>query len=1392
MMTISRSIRRRYLSTSGKAPRWRAPIATLAIGVVLAGISAAPALATEVGSLSVTLSSTSTNATQVKYSASFVSTHALTANSSKITLTGPAGTKFPASSSDYAVEDPRTHQSGNGGTPTVSVGENEVTITTSIGANAGDHFVVIVDGVSNTSTEGSQNVGIATSADPTTANQAIDFTAPTSIGSASVALSSTSTTATNVTYTASFKPTNALTGSYSTVTLTAPTGTTFPSSGCGNYTVADTRTHQSYTCESATLSAVGGSLTNNRATIGIYYYSESAGDSMVVTVNGVSNTSTEGSQDVSVSTSSDPAPFEQKINFTAPTSVGSASVTLTSTSTTATEVSYKASFTATHALTANYSTITLTAPAGTTFPSSGCVYTVTDETTGQSDTCDPAKVSEGGNSATITMNSYGASAGNSLVVTVYGVSNTSTKGSQNVSVSTSSDPASVTPLIDFTAPSSVGSASVSLSSTSATATDVTYTASFVPTNSLTGSYSTITLIAPEGTTFPSSGCVYTVTDETTGQSYTCETAKVSAEGNSVTIGMYYYSASAGNNMQVTVYGVSNTSKTGSQNVNISTSSDPAPVSKAVNFTAPTSVLYPAVSLSSTSTNATQVTYIASFQPKSSLTGGYSTITLTAPAGTTFPTSCGDYNVTNVTTGASNGCETPTVSGGGNSVTIATNSVSAVGGNNRVQVTVYGVTNTSTEGKQNVSISTSSDPTPVSEATGFTAPTSVSDANIYVGSTDSTSVNATQVTYTATFQPKNGLTGNHSTITLTAPTGTTFPSSGCNYTVRNETTGASYTCETPTVSGGGNSVTIGTYAVSAAGFGTNRLRVTVNGVSNTSVIGIQNMSISTSSDPTPVNQAVNFTAPSSVGSAVISPSSTSTDATQVTYTTSFIPESNLTGGYSTITLTAPAGTTFPTSCGDYNVTNVTTGASNGCETPTVTGGGSTVTIATNSVSSTGYVNRVRVTVNGVSNTSTTGSQDVSVSTSSDPTPVNQAVNFTAPTSVGSANVSLSSAAEGATQVTYTASFIPKNSMTGNSSTITLTAPEGTKFPTSGCVYTVTNVTTGASYTCETPTVSGGSNSVTIGTYAVSAVGNTQRVQVTVYGVTNTSTKGSQDVSVSTSSDPTPVNQAVNFTAPTSVGSALVSLSSTSVSATGVTYTDSFIATHALATQRSTVTLAAPTGTTLPTSNCSYTFYDNTTLTGGGCPTVAVSGTSVTITANTEVAAGDEVEVTVNGVSNTSTVGAQNVGISTSSDSATVNRSIKFTAETGVQSGALGLNNPTPSATGVTYTTNFTATNGLTAGYSTVTFTAPSGTVLPTAYYEYEVEDVTTKANAYSDSTPTLTGTNSVTFVVNTNVAAGDQVTFRIKNVTNDGTAGAQEAKFSTSSDPLAVSLPFTLS
>src|ERR1022692_2096723 len=527
MMTILSSISRRQSIESGKTLRWRGMLVTLVVGVVLAGISAAPALAT-VGSLSVTLSSTSTNATQVKYSVGFVSTHALLANSSKVALSAPAGTKFPSSGCDYFVEDPRTHQTANCQTPAVSIGENEVTFTPTIGANAGDHFVVIVNGVSNTSTTGSQNVGIATSADPTIVNQAVNFTAPTSVGSASVSLSSTSANATQVTYTANFRATHALTAGYSTITLNAPSGTTFPSSGCV-YTVTDTRTHQSYTCNAATVSGPGNSVT-----ITMSAYGANANDSMVVTVNGVSNTSTTGSQNVSVSTSSDPAPFNQAVNFTAPTSVGSASVSLSSTSVNATQVAYTASFRATHALTAGYSTITLTAPSGTTFPASSCSnYIVTDTTTTQSYTCNSAVVSGPGNSVVINVSVYGANANDSMVVTVNGVSNTSTTGSQNVSVSTSSDPAPFNQAVNFTAPTSVGSASVSLSSTSVNATQVAYTASFRATHALTAGYSTITLTAPSGTTFPASSCSnYIVTDTTTTQSYTCNSAVVSGPGNS--------------------------------------------------------------------------------------------------------------------------------------------------------------------------------------------------------------------------------------------------------------------------------------------------------------------------------------------------------------------------------------------------------------------------------------------------------------------------------------------------------------------------------------------------------------------------------------------------------------------------------------------------------------------------------------------------------------------------------------------------------------------------------------------------------------------------------------------------------------------------------------------
>src|SRR5207302_1605907 len=97
----------------------------------------------------------------------------------------------------------------------------------------------------------------------------------------------------------------------------------------------------------------------------------------------------------------------------------------------------------------------------------------------------------------------------------------STSAGDVVSVSTSSDTvAANTPTYSITAAQALASPSVSLSSTAAGATHVTYTVAFTTssTGALVPGYGTITLAAPAGTAFSTNGGNYLITDTTTSLS----------------------------------------------------------------------------------------------------------------------------------------------------------------------------------------------------------------------------------------------------------------------------------------------------------------------------------------------------------------------------------------------------------------------------------------------------------------------------------------------------------------------------------------------------------------------------------------------------------------------------------------------------------------------------------------------------------------------------------------------------------------------------------------------------------------------------------------------------------------------------------------------------------
>ncbi|MDH2903415.1 MAG: hypothetical protein PXZ08_05630, partial [Actinomycetota bacterium] len=163
---------------------------------------------------------------------------------------------------------------------------------------------------------------------------------------------------------------------------------------------------------------------------------------------------------------------------------------------------------------------------------------------------------------------------------------------------------------------------------------------------------------------------------------------------------------------------------------------------------------------------------------------------------------------------------------------------------------------------------------------------------------------------------------------------------------------------------------------------------------TSCIGVGSQTISLGSGNTGVEGAVTqigVTAPTAVSNLAFTPSNAGASVNNVTYTFNFTAATSMASGSSSIDLAATAGTVFPvpSGCGEYVVTDTTTGAVAGScsvtQQTTVSGGGGNGVVVTNPLS-VAAGDTVTVVVNGVTNSAAVGSQNVELSTSSDTIPV----------------------------------------------------------------------------------------------------------------------------------------------------------------------------------------------------------------------------------------------------------------------------------------------------------------------------------------------------------------------------------------------------------------------
>jgi hypothetical protein len=501
------------------------------------------------------------------------------------------------------------------------------------------------------------------------------------------------------------------------------------------------------------------------------------------------------------------------------------------------------------ALPGNGSTVTVDLPAGSSPGSSVASDVVTDTTTGQTVSYECA--TPGGTTVTCTFD-YGnaVSAGDTLSVALYGVTNPAATGPVTFSASTSADTQAASASVTLTAAQPVTGVTATETSTAAGA-QVTWMVGFTAssTGSLEGTAgSTITVTLPTGTTFGAytGGITY---DSTSGNNvdYGCTHGAGTSLSCSVFLGE---TVNPGDVISVQIRAVTNPTATGSRLVSVSTTSDlgattPAPI------TTDQAVTGVSVALVSTAANA-ETTWTTTFTASSTgaldATAG-SSITLTLPVGTAFQAI--DFSIiTDTTSGQTvslGGC-TP---GSGTTVNCPIQAYNTVKADDVLAVLLRGVINPPTAGSDTVAVSTTSD------LTSTTAPVTITPARSVTGLTVTPSSTEAGVQANWTFGFTASSTGAIApyigNITLTLPPGTTFGSFTGGWVTDPTADEATYNCSVVS----GTTVSCKTYFPGGSSGG-DAFTVVLDGVTNTLTTGPTTVSVSTSSDTKAATAPVTIT------------------------------------------------------------------------------------------------------------------------------------------------------------------------------------------------------------------------------------------------------------------------------------------------------------------------------------------------------------------------------------------------------------------------------------------------------------------------------------------------------------------------------------------------------
>jgi IPT/TIG domain len=451
--------------------------------------------------------------------------------------------------------------------------------------------------------------------------------------------------------------------------------------------------------------------------------------------------------------------------------------------------------------------------------------------------------------------------------------------------------------------------------------------------------------------------------------------------------------------------------------------------------------------------------------------------------------------------------------------------------------------------------------------------------------------------------------------------------------------------------------------------------------------------------------------------------------------------------SSITITFPSGTVLS----NVNSSQILTADNTKIGSCSVSQANLTATCEFFNNETVGAGTPLTVQLGGVANTTVTGSQSLSVQTTSDPTPVNGSFSVVANNPVTNVSVTSTAPTDAASARTvYLVAF--DTSPTGGMSTlanssITITFPSGTVLSNvnSSQILTADNTNIGS---CS---VSQANLTATCEFFNNETVEADTPLTVELGGVTNPplNPTGGEPLHIQTTSDITPAtgefpvvsnnpvtNVSVTNTAPTDAAAARTVYSITfDTSSTGSMST----------LANSSITITFPSGTVLSNVNSSQILTaDNTNI--GSC---SVSQANLTATCeffnNETVDADTPLTVQVGGVVNPSTVGAETLSVQTTSDSTSVTSAQYTIGSAPTITGISPVSGPTSGGAIVTITgTNLTAATAV-----------KFGTVNATSFAVNTATSITATAPAAAASTVDVT----VTTPVGTSAtSAADQFTY----------------------------------